>query len=165
MAGKSTGFLLTKSQSRHAGDPIRCTCTRQSQSAFLNRQFAPHSTILDQCLIHHQYERTTLFVKRWTFCNRFLSYTIRISLEITQGAGGLAISPHLQFRATVPRHSPIFRLLSSTQDSLRSKSVGITLENTQKKLFELLRDGKGSWSDTLPDGNTILHVRKPRVED
>lgn len=166
MAAESTGFSMAKSQPHRAGDLIRCTCSRWSQSASLNRQFARQPTILNQvCLVHDQYERTTLLFKRWTLYNRFLGYTIQISLHITKGAGGLAISPHLEFRATVPTDSLIFRLLSNTEDVLKSKTVGRTLENTQQKLFEILREGKGSWSDTLPDGNTILHVRIRRIKN
>jgi hypothetical protein len=131
----------------------------------LNRQFARQTAILNQaCPVHDRHEHTTLFLKRWTLCTRFLGYAIQISLDITKGAGGLAISPHLEFRATVPTDSPIFRLLSNTEEVLKSDTVGRILENTQQKLFDLLREGKGSWSDTLPNGNTILHVRIRRIK-
>jgi hypothetical protein len=132
----------------------------------LNRQFARQPAILNQaCPVHDQIERTTLFLKRWTIYNRFLGYTIQISLDITKGAGGLAISPHLEFRATVPTDSPIFSLLSNTEGALKSETVGRTLEDTQQKLFKLLREGKGSWSDTLPNGNTILYVRIRHIKN
>jgi hypothetical protein len=165
MAGESTGSLMAKRQPHRAGDLIRCTCSRWSQSASLNRQSARQPASLNQaCPVNDQDERTTLSLKRWTLYNRFLGYTIRITLHITKGAGGLAISPNLVFRATVPTEAPIFRLLSNAEDVLESETVGITLENTQRKLFELLREGKGSWSDTLPNGDTILHVSIHRIE-
>jgi hypothetical protein len=165
MAAESTGFLMAKSQPHRAGDLIGCRCSRWNQSVPLNRQFARQSAILNRaCPVHNQYEYNTLFFKRWTLYNRLLGYTIQFSLDITKGAGGLAISPHLEFRATVPTYSPIFRLLSNTEDGLKSETVGRTLENTQQKLFELLQEGKGSWSDTLPNGNTILHVRTRHIK-
>jgi hypothetical protein len=165
LAGESTGSLMAKSQPHRAGDRFGCTCSRWSQSASLNRQCARQPAILNQaCPVHDQHERTTLSLKRWSLYNRFLGYTIQITLHITKGAGGLAISPNLVFRATVPTDAPIFRLLSDTKDVLKSETVGITLENTQRKLFELLREGKGSWSDTLPNGDTILHVRIHLIE-
>ena len=165
MAAESTGSLMAKSRPHRVGDLLGCTCSPWSQSASLNRQFARQTAILNQaCPVHDQHEHTTLFLKRWTLRNRFLGYAIQISLDITKSAGGLAISPHLEFRATVPTDSPIFRLLSNTEEVLKSDTVGRILENTQQKLFDLLREGKGSWSDTLPNGNTILHLRIRRIK-
>lgn len=137
--GEYTGSSVAKRQPRRAEGLVGCTCSCRSQSAFLNRESLQHPINWNQvCPMHGQYERTALLFKCWTLCNHFLSYTIQVSLNITKGAGGFSISPHLEFHAIVPISSPVFSLLSNAEDGLRSETVGITLENTQTKLFALL---------------------------
>ena len=153
-----------KGQPLRAGNQIRCICSRCCQSPFLVRNRHTFPTHWNQpCPLHDQQERKNIYFKRWTICNRFLSCNLQISLNMTSGAGGFAISPHLEFRPIVPIDSPLFSLLADAEKGLRSHNAAKTLENTHERLFELLREGKCSYSDTLPDGNTILHVSEVRL--
>jgi hypothetical protein len=80
------------------------------------------------------------------------------SLQIAIGAGGLIISPKLEFQPVVPYDSPAFTLLRTVEASFKLGFNESVIQDTQKMLFELFREGKASPSDTLPNGQTILHV-------
>ncbi|KAE8418025.1 hypothetical protein BDV36DRAFT_308977 [Aspergillus pseudocaelatus] len=74
------------------------------------------------------------------------------------GAGGFSISPEIHFRPIVSTESPVFCLLWETEKYLKSEIIGPEIESAQKKLLGLFEEGKGTHLDTLPNGNTILHV-------
>lgn len=96
---------------------------------------------------------------RQTFCNRILRFSASVSLEITTGAGGLAISPKLEFHAIVQRDSPAFQLLwDALEDLGLQPDASITIQKTHRKLFELFDERRALPSDTTADGHTILHV-------
>ena len=156
---KDVGNLVPESQSHRRKSRAICTCSRRNQPLFLKRrvhqQLTPHD---NACPFHNEKRRIIVLFRRWTFCSWVLSFSIQASLTITKGAGGFSISPHLEFRAIVPVNSPVFRLLLDTQADLMSHTAGDVIENTQKKLLGLLQEGQGSYSDTLSDGDTILHV-------
>lgn len=143
---------------------VSCTCSRISQTAFLNRTATQLGTGRDHaCPYHDRGDRVTWLLKRWNFCNWVFSFSIQISLTVIKGAGGYSISPSLHFRATVPMSSPIFSLLFNAQKRLRSEAAGPVIESAQQELLGLLRQGKGSYSDTLANGDTILHVSRSPV--
>ena len=95
---------------------------------------------------------------RRMFCNKILRFSASVSLEITTGAGGLAISPKLEFHALVPWDSPAFQLIWDAYKNLILQSNASTIQETHRKLFELFDEKRALQSDTLADGNTILHV-------
>lgn len=91
-------------------------------------------------------------------CNRFLSYAVDVSLTITTGAGGFAISPNLAFRAIVS-DSPAFELIVDAIQSFRCQGGGLgLLKNLRVTLFRLFQEGKASPTDTDVYGDTIFHV-------
>jgi hypothetical protein len=106
------------------------------------------------CPISNQQKNIVSLAFTYTVCNRFLNFSIAASFAMTKGAGGLAISPNLQFRAIVPSNSPAFKLL------LRSGSGrdGSAIRSSHKALFELFYAGLASPTDTLGNGTTLLHV-------
>jgi hypothetical protein len=158
---KHVGNLIAGAQSQRRKSRIRCTCSRRNQPLFFERGIHQQPTTHDDaCPFHNQNRAIIVLFRRWTFCSWILSFSIQASLTITKGAGGFSISPHLEFRAIVPVDSPVFRLLLDTQTDLMSQAARDVIENTQKKLLGLLQEGQGSYSDTLPDGDTILHVSK-----
>lgn len=156
---KDAKRLTGKAQSYRGKSRARCTCFRINQTTQLNCEFLQYPALRNHtCPIHDQKKRTFFLFKRWILFNWMVSISIRVSLNTKKGAGGFSISPHLSFRATVTASSPIFYLLLEVQKSLRHKEAGAAIENAQKELHRLLRERKGSYSDTLPNGDTILHV-------
>lgn len=104
-------------------------------------------------------QRVKTIQSQYKFCSRFLSYSINVSLSITTGAGGFAISPNLAFRAIV-RDSPPFALIEKATESLRYEAGGLeVLKDLRVKLLRLFQEGKASPTDTGPYGDTIFHVR------
>lgn len=119
------------------------------------------------CRCHTSDKRLASLCAQHTFCNWLLRCCVTVSLEITHGAGGLSISPGLRFRAVVPANSPTFALLSNNSHVLwemwarkESAKVNDALQDTAKGLLEMFRDGSACPTDALPNGDTILHVRR-----
>lgn len=138
---------------------MRCACTHRS-SAFSSGRisgnyFAGNNA---ECTFHTENERVITLFKRRTFYIWALKLSVQASFTITKGAGSFSISPSLVFRAIVPVDSPVFSLLMDAEKELESQAVGATIENIHRKVFELYREGKASYMDTLPNGDTILHV-------
>ncbi|KAL4782869.1 hypothetical protein BJX76DRAFT_368788 [Aspergillus varians] len=109
------------------------------------------------CLLHAPGRMTINLLMKRTLCNRLLRFSVLASLQITIGAGGFAISPKLEFRPVVPEDSPAFILLRSVR-RFKEGSNRSFIQDANRRLFELFREGKASPSDTLADGSTILHI-------
>lgn len=110
------------------------------------------------CPFHKNDQEIVLFSKRWIISNKIVKFSVSASLAIRKGAEGVSISPHLQFRPIVPRDSAVFCLLWQTEKNLKTRMAGIELERAQRKLPRIFMHGEGAYLDTLPNGNTILHV-------
>ncbi|KAL4808112.1 hypothetical protein BDV18DRAFT_96177 [Aspergillus unguis] len=110
------------------------------------------------CLLHAPGRRTTNLLIKRTFFNRLFGFSVLASIQITTGAGGFAISPKLEFRPVVPDDSPAFILLRSVKRRFKQGPKRSLIQDANRRLFELFREGKASPSDTLADGSTILHV-------
>ena len=95
---------------------------------------------------------------RRTFCNFFLNFSIRASLEVTTGAGGFSISPNLDVYPVVSDSSPAFKLLSERDSMIWGGNMEGVLQDILKNLAQLFQDGKASPLDTLADGTSLLHV-------
>jgi hypothetical protein len=79
---------------------------------------------------------------------------------MTHGAGGFSISPKLHFRAVVPKDSPAFKLVGKYGRHHRYLHMEKgEIRRTHQALFELFRAGRASPTDTLENGDTLLHVR------
>ncbi len=91
-----------------------------------------------------------------------LNISIRATLSIVTGAGGLSISPRLSFRNTVPYDSPAFKLLQqvriSDHDHVDSSTMSRFLKTTLRQLYQLFSDRKASPQDETKYGETLLHV-------
>ncbi|KAL2847083.1 hypothetical protein BJX68DRAFT_268382 [Aspergillus pseudodeflectus] len=107
----------------------------------------------------NQAKKVLSLIYRHTVCNRFLKYTLTASLTVTKSAGGCSISPNLQFRAIVPNDSPAFSLIQATMERLKLGDCNQSIiRDTRTALFELFYTGKASLSDTLENGDTIMHA-------
>lgn len=135
----------------------RCTCPYRSRSTFVpwETSMAASQRV---CPFHKNDQKLVLFSKRWIINNRILKFSVSASLTIRKAAEGVSISPNLQFRPVVASESPVFCLLRETETNLKSRMAGIELERAQRKLLRIFMNGEGSYLDTLPNGNTILHV-------
>lgn len=108
------------------------------------------------CPYYKHSERVDIIGAKYTDCARVLGYSIAVAMSLTHGAGGLAISPQLKFRAVVSKDSPAFQLLD------RGLAYGYRPDgNLLGKLCKLFQDGEASPTDVLPDGTTLLHVSEP----
>ena len=79
---------------------------------------------------------------------------------VTIGAGGLSISPKLEFRAVVSAYSPAFtfiRHLSRSGYHRVQRNMEVPHADPVT-LAQMFKDGAASPSDTLPNGMTMLHV-------
>lgn len=88
--------------------------------------------------------------KRVQLCSRLLQLSLTVSLAITQGAGGCAISPIIRYR----------RFLDFTKTDLLNKQDTGDLLAALKLLFE---SGKARPTDVNEKGETILHVCTPET--
>ncbi|KAL3470051.1 hypothetical protein BJX99DRAFT_240167 [Aspergillus californicus] len=131
----------------------RCRCDRVGAQSRAHRPWCP---------LQNQSRDLVSLNFRHNFCNRFLGFSITTSLTMTKGAGGFSISPNLQFRAVVPEDSPAFSLLQSVFRSYIfdiSPMIGKSeIRRTHQELFELFHTGLASPTDTLENGDTILHA-------
>lgn len=141
--------LVARARPQRRHSPARCTCSRTQFSSF-------HDSA---CQLESQSRMVLSLHTRRTFCSRLLSFSLLASLTVTKGAGGFSISPSVRFLAVVPPDSPAFRLLNDAGRKLRLQGDKTVIEHSHRRLLELFQDGEASPRDTLPDGNTILHVR------
>ncbi|KAL2860023.1 hypothetical protein BJX68DRAFT_260995 [Aspergillus pseudodeflectus] len=144
--------LLPKLQTRNSRTKraLRCNCDPVKANS------SAHGT---WCPLHNQSQDLTILLFRQTFCNLFLRFSVTASLTMTNGAGGFSISPKLHFRAVVPKDSPAFKLV----DKYGRHHRFLHMENgeirrTHEALFELFRAGRASPTDTLENGDTLLHA-------
>ncbi|KAE8387079.1 hypothetical protein BDV23DRAFT_196003, partial [Aspergillus alliaceus] len=146
---------LTISRYRKYRNRCMCSHHNQSQLSGWGDLEARHEYV---CPFHRQDKRIFSIFKRWVFCNRILKLSIRASITVQMGAGGFFISPKIHFRPIVSAESPVFCLLRETEKCLKSEMIGPEIEGAQKKLLALFAEGKGAPLDTLPNGDTILHM-------
>lgn len=150
---KDQDALVIKQPLQLQRSRLRCTCPRPGAAS--SAQPAPHRPGCPYSLP----SKTVLSLgKRWTICNWLLKVSVNASLEITRGAGGFAISPILQFRTIVSERSPAFSLLLDARGKHWPQECHINTQDISRQLFKLFQDGKASPLDTLPDGDTLLHV-------
>lgn len=118
------------------------------------------------CPFYIGIDSTTSIGFKMTYYGRLLANTVRATISITAGAGGISISPCLNFRALVPNNSPAFRLLDhnefgrlvhSTPPSQTNKLCEF-FDKTLQQLYKLFKDRAASPTDTNQYGETLLFV-------
>jgi hypothetical protein len=153
ISNEAPGSFMAKHQVQHKTPRMRCSCTNCKR--FANPVGGAH---YHGCKVHAQDKRIISLFKQRTFYTWMLNFSVQVSLTITKGAGCFWIRPNLAFRAVVPLNSPVVSLLMDTEKGLRSRKAGSVIGSTHKRLLQLFQEGKASCSDTLPNGDTILHV-------
>ncbi|KAL3440404.1 hypothetical protein BJX65DRAFT_33028 [Aspergillus insuetus] len=136
----------TKNQTR------RCRCDSMYAQLTVHRPWCP---------LQNQSRKLVSLFFRHTFCSRFLRFSATVSLNMTKGAGGFAISPSLRFRAVVLEDSPAFSLLHGygcSRGGLRCMIGKTNIKVAHQKLFTLFNTGQASPTDTLENGDTLLHA-------
>jgi hypothetical protein len=150
-----------------------CSCT---QSPYVRRtwytprnfSFFRFSTTSHQktCPLYKIAKQIETLGFRYSFRSRFLSTSIRATLSVTTGAGGLSINPQMSIFNVVPHGAPAFELLHPYHlCTLRERDAPSYMNNlcgflntTFHRLCNLFRDGKASPTDTDTFGQTLLHV-------
>lgn len=156
-----TGVVLKENQAQCEIPRTGCSCTQcnWSTSTYQTGRASESATACHHgCKHHTENKRVISFIKRRSVYTRIISFSVQASLTITRGTGCFSITPYLNLRMVVPVNSPAFKLLMDTQEELRSRTAGFIIETTHTKLLQLLQEGKASCSDTLPNGNTVLHM-------
>lgn len=132
--------------------------TRHKYSIYWLSTASHHKT----CPFHQFAERKQILGFNYAFCAYIMNISLRATISIVTGAGGLSISPRLSFRNTVPYDSPAFKLLRqlriSNPDHIGSSTMSRFLETTLRQLYQLFSDGKASPHDETKYGETLLHV-------
>ncbi|KAL3458404.1 hypothetical protein BJX64DRAFT_266727 [Aspergillus heterothallicus] len=148
---ESRDLIPKKSKRTHRkSQSLVCRCETNSFPA----RHKPWCTARSQS---REREILLLSVRR-AVCNKLLRFSVAVSLSVTKGAGGLSISPTLQFRAVVPDNSPAFKLLSNASPKFWLPQDMRLIRKTHHDLFQLFEKGLASPSDTLQNGDTLLHV-------
>lgn len=94
--------------------------------------------------------------KRFSSWRGLFDMAVQMSLKITFGFGGCAILNNPRFHPTVADDSPAFALVKLAVLNMMHGEVRI--ESVHQELLELFRSGQASPLDTLPHGETLLHV-------
>jgi hypothetical protein len=158
---KATGRSMANGHVQRKTPRMRCSCPSCNWSIY-SVGGAPKSstTYYSGCKVLAQDERVISLFKKRTFHTWNLNFSVQASLTITKGARCFTITPHIEFRSVVPLDSPVFSLLKDTEKGFGSPKAYFVIGSTHKKLLQLFREQKASYSDTLPNGDTILHVRE-----
>lgn len=163
-AGNSAEMILFTSD---------CSCTQSPYGGRTwytprNFSFFWFSTTSHQksCPLYKIAKRTETLGFRYSFRSYFLSTSIRATLPVTAGAGGLPINPQMSIFNVVSYDAPAFGLLYPYHlYTLRERDESSYMNNlcgflniTLHRLCNLFRDGKASPADADPFGRTLLHV-------
>ncbi|KAE8342955.1 hypothetical protein BDV24DRAFT_173359 [Aspergillus arachidicola] len=103
-------------------------------------------------------EATTIFHRRYVFCNQLLGFSIQFSMNAVSGAGGFTILPSFDFRRVVPNDTPAFRLIGDFKSMLTERSSGVSPDRVLLQLQCLFEKGEASPNDILSDGTNLLRV-------
>lgn len=113
------------------------------------------------CALFKYGERDKSRNLRVVYCGRFIARAIRMSIDLTWGAGGYSISPNLSCDRVVSCQSSIFQLLKEYkyfQFITTAATLTEKIESLMRSIGGLYRDGKASVHDVDEGGDNILHV-------
>ncbi|KAJ5259448.1 hypothetical protein N7478_012429 [Penicillium angulare] len=108
------GQLKTQIEPRQRRSKRGCICFPYGQTSFGH---------MEGCRFYLTGKKFRGLRAKHVFCNKFLSFSVKIAFGITTGAGGFAISPHLEFQ-TMVANSPAFEVLKNLESNahtIRSK--------------------------------------------
>ena len=97
---------------------------------------------------------------RLGYCGRLLAGVLQASFFCTKGAGGMSLSPSLNFRGVVASDSPAFSLINNLRPSIKLSADG-WVSHVEERLQDLRRifdERRASPYDIDIDGNTLIHV-------
>ncbi|KAL2859333.1 hypothetical protein BJX68DRAFT_261771 [Aspergillus pseudodeflectus] len=136
--------------------PMRGYYTPRS---FSGVSFSTYSLHENSCPLHVDGQRAIGVAGSYTFCNRFLGFSLQLMMSFTRGAGCFAISPVIRMQAVVGRDSPAFRLLADA-GKWYPGDTGLVgqIDAVKTKLFQMFHDKRAAPTDRLEDGTTILHA-------
>lgn len=130
-----------------------CTCTMTGSWLFRS------SSILSRvrghqfgCPKYYDREVTTVVKGKFTILNRFWGYSAYIGVQVIREDAGITISPTISIWPVVDNDSPAFRILYGID---KYENINDALA----ELRSLYNNGRASPRDTLPDGQTLIHVR------
>lgn len=130
-----------------------CTCIRTG--SWLFRSCGMLSGIRGHqfgCPKYYEREVTTLVNGKFTILNRFLGYSAYVSVSVIRENAGVTIDPTISIWPVVDWNSPAFQILYEIEEY---ESINDALA----ELRSLFDQGKASPRDTLPNGQTLIHVR------
>ena len=165
----STKGSYTRLQTATLTSEIRCTCGTQGRSQktqfssgpffLLAKFFALHD---QECPLYRLSDRTSTFQTRINFYAGVVNVCILATMSVTQGAGGLSISPRLGFRNIVHAGSPAMALLGDVMllpdDLMMSNMSPDFLHAVMRQLERLFAEGKAAPTDVDTQGRSLLHV-------
>ena len=139
--------------------------TRCMWRFYLETQTSGHQPI---CPLYRDSPTSTMADFRLQSCATFFAFTIKTSMIIAIGAGGLSISPQLRCTYVVAHDSPAFSLIKQLCPEGPEGYEGWTrldarLLPTVNGLERLFSDGKASPYDVNEYGWTLLQVRNPMI--
>ncbi|PIG84677.1 hypothetical protein AARAC_001975 [Aspergillus arachidicola] len=133
-----------------------CTCPQETSQRW---KFIPKvRSHRFGCPLYFQREATTIFHRRYVFCNQLLGFSIQFSMNAVSGAGGFTILPSFDFRRVVPNDAPAFRLIGDFKSMLTERSSGVSPDRVLLQLQCLFEKGEASPNDILSDGTNLLRV-------
>lgn len=116
------------------------------------------------------YQTVKTIQSRYRIFNNLLRYSIDLSLRITTGAGGFAISPNIAFHAVV-KDSPAFILVEDHfrrfddesyspegRENLHERYGPQDFTDLRVRLLRLYQEGKASPTDVNLSSQTVFHV-------
>lgn len=143
---------------RHAPKSKSASCTCPQEAPRRWKFFPRFQSHRFGCPLYFQGEETTLFRRRYAFCNRFLGFSIQFNMNAISGAGGFTIYPLFEVRRVVPHNAPAFKLIDGILGNSYEPLGGHSLNSVMLRMQRLFKDGEASPRDTLSDGTTLLHV-------
>lgn len=95
----------------------------------------------------------------YSYCGHLLSRLLSFSISFEYSSRGPSVTPHLAFRATVPRDSPAFKVFDlDTIIHFDRSQAGSYCTWAIKELHYLFCHQKASPGDVTPQGLTLLHA-------
>lgn len=150
-----------------------CFCPPSAYSLEFRRshQSQPHgpiwgakvnsSAVIHQksCAFFKYAEKEKSWNLRVVYCGRIVARALRLSIDLTWGAGGYSISPSLSCNRLVSSQSPVFRLvLDSPWIVHKAAGCSERIDSLMRSIGRLYQDRKASVHDVDENGDTILHV-------
>ena len=152
-----------------------CFCPPSAYSLEFGRshQSQPHgpiwgakfnsSAVIHQksCALFKYAERGKSWNLRVVYCGRIVARALRLSIDLTWGAGGYSISPSLSCNRVVSSQSAIFRLVEDNGgilDETTAAECSERIDSLMRSIGRLYQDRKASVHDIDEDGDNILHV-------